>query len=77
CILFAHYVFLLFKLNSYIHIFSSEVSGVALKLFFYFFIPAMMVVYFLRHDYKAWILFIVSTVRVVFLTYANFCWTRP
>ncbi|MDI8107082.1 WzyE family oligosaccharide polymerase, partial [Salmonella enterica subsp. enterica serovar Anatum] len=26
----------------------------ALKRFFYFFIPAMLVVYFLRQDSKAW-----------------------
>lgn len=37
--------------------FSSEVSGVALKRFFYFFIPAMLVVYFLRQDSKAWLFF--------------------
>lgn len=47
-IFFAHNGFLLFKLNSYSQIFSAEVSGVALKRFFYFFIPAMLVVYFLR-----------------------------
>ena len=45
--------FLLFKLNSYSQIFSSDVSGVALKRFFYFFIPAMLVVYFLRQDLRA------------------------
>ncbi|VDR30565.1 putative common antigen polymerase [Raoultella terrigena] len=45
-IFFAHNGFLLFRLNSYSQIFSSEVSGVALKRFFYFFIPAMLVVYF-------------------------------
>ncbi|MBN0473848.1 WzyE family oligosaccharide polymerase, partial [Pseudomonas aeruginosa] len=37
-IFFAHNGFLLFKLNSYSQIFSAEVSGVALKRFFYFFI---------------------------------------
>ena len=47
-IFFMHNGFLLFRLNSYSQIFSSEVSGVALKRFFYFFIPAMLVVYFLR-----------------------------
>ncbi len=41
---------LLFKLNSYSQIFSSNVSGVGFKRFFYFFIPAMLVVYFLRQD---------------------------
>lgn len=56
-IFFMHNGFLLFRLNSYSQIFSSEVSGVALKRFFYFFIPAMLVVYFLRQDSKAWLFF--------------------
>ncbi|UQQ18319.1 WzyE family oligosaccharide polymerase [Salmonella sp. WGH-01] len=43
---------MLFRLHSYSQIFSSEVSGVALKRFFYFFIPAMLVVYFLRQTAK-------------------------
>ncbi len=38
-IFFMHNGFLLFRLNSYSQIFSSEVSGVALKRFFYFFHP--------------------------------------
>jgi WzyE protein. len=61
-IFFMHNGFLLFKLRSYSQIFSSEVSGVALKRFFYFFIPAMLVVYFLRPGWKAWIFFLLSTV---------------
>lgn len=61
--------FLLFKLNSYSQIFSSQVSGVALKRFFYFFIPAMLVVYFLKQDGRAWLLFLVSTVAFGLLTY--------
>lgn len=61
--------FLLFKLNSYSQIFSSQVSGVALKRFFYFFIPAMLVVYFLKQDSRAWLLFLVSTVAFGLLTY--------
>jgi antigen polymerase len=68
-IFFAHNGFLLFKLHSYSQIFSSEVSGVALKRFFYFFIPAMLVVYFLRQDSRAWIFFLVSTVAFGLLTY--------
>lgn len=75
-IFFAHNGFLLFKLNSYSQIFSAEVSGVALKRFFYFFIPAMLVVYFLRQDYKAWIFFLVSTVAFGLLTYAIVGGTR-
>jgi len=61
--------FLLFKLNSYSQIFSSQVSGVALKRFFYFFIPAMLVVYFLKQDGRAWLLFLVSTLAFGLLTY--------
>ncbi|HEY3588615.1 MAG TPA: ECA oligosaccharide polymerase [Buttiauxella sp.] len=68
-IFFMHNGFLLFKLHSYSQIFSSEVSGVALKRFFYFFIPAMLVVYFLKQDGRAWLFFLVSTVAFGLLTY--------
>ncbi|MGL5387157.1 MAG: ECA oligosaccharide polymerase [Enterobacterales bacterium] len=61
--------FLLFKLNSYSQIFSSDVSGVALKRFFYFFIPAMLVVYFLKQDLRAWFFFLAATVAFGILTY--------
>ncbi|MFP2469969.1 ECA oligosaccharide polymerase [Pseudescherichia vulneris] len=73
---FMHNGFLLFKLHSYSQIFSSEVSGVALKRFFYFFIPAMLVVYFLRQDSKAWMFFLVSTVAFGLLTYVIVGGTR-
>lgn len=75
-IFFMHNGFLLFKLRSYSQIFSSEVSGVALKRFFYFFIPAMLVVYFLRPGWKAWIFFLLSTVAFGLLTYAIVGGTR-
>lgn len=68
-IFFMHNGFLLFKLHSYSQIFSSEVSGVALKRFFYFFIPAMLVVYFLKQDGRSWMFFLVSTVAFGLLTY--------
>ncbi|RLM16167.1 enterobacterial common antigen polymerase [Gibbsiella quercinecans] len=68
-IFFMHNGFLLFKLNSYSQIFSSDVSGVALKRFFYFFIPAMLVVYFLRQSMGAWFFFLLATVAFGFLTY--------
>lgn len=68
-VFFMHNGFLLFKLQSYSQIFSAEVSGVALKRFFYFFIPAMLVVFFLRQDSKAWLFFLVSTVAFGILTY--------
>ncbi|WP_039055064.1 ECA oligosaccharide polymerase [Enterobacter sp. Bisph1] len=68
-IFFMHNGFLLFRLHSYSQIFSSEVSGVALKRFFYFFIPAMLVIYFLRQSAQAWLFFLVSTVAFGLLTY--------
>ncbi|QNQ22449.1 O-antigen assembly polymerase [Kosakonia sp. SMBL-WEM22] len=68
-IFFMHNGFLLFRLHSYSQIFSSEVSGVALKRFFYFFIPAMLVVYFLRQNAQMWLFFLVSTVAFGLLTY--------
>ncbi|MEL4016706.1 ECA oligosaccharide polymerase [Dryocola clanedunensis] len=68
-IFFMHNGFLLFKLHSYSQIFSSEVSGVALKRFFYFFIPAMLVIYFIKQDGRAWMFFLVSTVAFGLLTY--------
>ncbi|MGP3593498.1 ECA oligosaccharide polymerase [Vagococcus sp. WN89Y] len=68
-IFFMHNGFLLFRLHSYSQIFSSEVSGVALKRFFYFFIPGMLVVYFLRQNSQAWLFFLVSTVAFGLLTY--------
>ncbi|MBB1202996.1 O-antigen assembly polymerase [Enterobacteriaceae bacterium 89] len=75
-IFFMHNGFLLFKLHSYSQIFSSEVSGVALKRFFYFFIPAMLVIYFLRQDSKAWMFFLISTVAFGLLTYVIVGGTR-
>ena len=73
---FLHNGFLLFKLHSYSQIFSSEVSGVALKRFFYFFSPAMLVVYFLKPSWKAWIGFLIATVAFGLLTYAIVGGTR-
>ncbi|XNM69385.1 ECA oligosaccharide polymerase [Escherichia coli] len=73
---FMHNGFLLFKLRSYSQIFSSEVSGVALKRFFYFFIPAMLVVYFLNPSWKRWIGFLIATTAFGLLTYAIVGGTR-
>ena len=73
---FMHNGFLLFKLHSYSQIFSSEVSGVALKRFFYFFIPAMLVVYFLNPTWKRWIGFLIATTAFGLLTYAIVGGTR-
>ncbi|MEQ1963811.1 ECA oligosaccharide polymerase [Xenorhabdus khoisanae] len=68
--------FLLFKLQSYSQIFSSQVSGVALKRFFYFFIPAMLVVFFLNPTKIRWVCFLVGTVGFGILTYVIVGGTR-
>ncbi|MDC9605479.1 ECA oligosaccharide polymerase [Xenorhabdus griffiniae] len=68
--------FLLFKLQSYSQIFSSQVSGVALKRFFYFFIPAMLVVFFLKPTKVRWLCFLVGTVGFGVLTYVIVGGTR-
>ncbi|MBD2811743.1 ECA oligosaccharide polymerase [Xenorhabdus sp. Vera] len=68
--------FLLFKLQSYSQIFSSQVSGVALKRFFYFFIPAMLVVFFLKPTKIRWLCFLVGTVGFGILTYVIVGGTR-
>lgn len=61
--------FLLFRLHAYSQIFSRDVSAVALKRFFYFLIPAMLVVYFIRQDRGHWFFFLMSTVAFGLLTY--------
>jgi len=68
-IFFMHNGFLLFTLTSYSQIFSSTVSAVALKRFFYFFIPAMLVVYFLRQNSRSWLMFLATTLGFGLLTY--------
>lgn len=75
-VFFMHNGFLLFKLASYRQIFSSDVSGVALKRFFYFFIPAMLMVYFLKQDKRSWLFFLLSTVAFGLLTYVIVGGTR-
>lgn len=68
--------FLLFKLKTYSQIFSSQVSGVALKRFFYFFIPAMLVVYFLKPTQQRWLFFLCAMVGFGILTYVIVGGTR-
>ncbi|MDX7989022.1 O-antigen assembly polymerase [Xenorhabdus sp. 12] len=68
--------FLLFKLQSYSQIFSSQVSGVALKRFFYFFIPAMLVIFFLKPTKIRWLCFLLGTVGFGILTYVIVGGTR-
>ncbi|QKJ89160.1 O-antigen assembly polymerase [Paramixta manurensis] len=75
-VFFLHNGFLLFRLHSYSQIFSSEVSGVALKRFFYFFIPAMLICYFLKQNLRGWLFFLVSTVAFGLLTYVIVGGTR-
>lgn len=75
-VFFMHNGFLLFKLHSYSQIFSADVSGVALKRFFYFFIPAMLVVYFLKQDLRGWLFFLVAAVGFGLLTYTIVGGTR-
>ena len=68
-IFFAHNGLLLFKLTTYSQIFSSQVSGVALKRFFYFFIPGMLVLYFLKPTLRQWGWFLLTTVSFGLITY--------
>ena len=75
-IFFAHNGFLLFKLDSYRKIFSKEVYGYGLKRFFYFFIPAMLIVYFQKQTRTAWLGFLFSTTTFGLLTYVIIGGTR-
>ncbi|TNG91876.1 O-antigen assembly polymerase [Pasteurellaceae bacterium USgator11] len=61
--------FLLFKLDSYSQIFSQSVSGTALKRFFYFFLPALLIFYFLKQSKLNWLLFLLFGVSFGVLTY--------
>lgn len=60
--------FLLFKLDSYSQIFSHG-SGTALKRFFYFFLPALLIFYFLKPTKLNWVLFLLFGVGFGVLTY--------
>ncbi|WP_263063967.1 ECA oligosaccharide polymerase [Dickeya dadantii] len=68
-VFFANNGLLLFKLSSYSQIFSRDVAGVALKRFFYFFITAMLMWYFLHQTRRAWLIFLLTTVAFGGLTY--------
>ncbi|WP_279716336.1 ECA oligosaccharide polymerase [Chelonobacter oris] len=61
--------FLLFKLDSYSQIFSQSVSGTALKRFFYFFLPGLLILYFLKPSKLNWWLFLLFGVGFGVLTY--------
>lgn len=75
-VFFMHNGLLLFRLSAYNQIFSSEVSGVALKRFFYFFIPAMLIRYFLNPTQRQWLWFLLVSVAFGLLTYALVGGTR-
>lgn len=75
-IFFMYNGLLLFRLTSYSQIFSSAVSAVALKRFAYFFIPAMLIVYFIRPGWGRWLIFLVTTLGFGLLTYVIVGGTR-
>ena len=75
-VFFMHNGFLLFRLHSYSQIFSRDVADVALKRFFYFFIPAMLIIYFLNPDRRNWLFFLFSTVMFGIFTYVVVGGTR-
>lgn len=59
---------LLFKLDSYSQIFSHG-NGTALKRFFYFFLPGLLIIYFLKPTKLNWMLFLILGVGFGILTY--------
>ncbi|MFC0180078.1 ECA oligosaccharide polymerase [Thorsellia kenyensis] len=67
---------LLFKLSGYSDIFSNDVSGVALKRFFYFFIPAVLIFYFLKPTQIRWLAFLAICSCFGFFTYVVVGGTR-
>lgn len=75
-VFFIHNGFLLFRLHAYSQIFSSNVSGGALKRFFYFFIPAMLLIYFLYPTKRNWIILLIVTAAFGIFTYIMVGGTR-
>ncbi|WP_262508715.1 ECA oligosaccharide polymerase [Ursidibacter maritimus] len=67
---------LLFRLEKYSQIFSSLVSGVALKRFFYFLLPALLIFYFLKPNKMRWWLLLFGGVSFGLLTYVAVGGTR-
>ncbi|MWQ03721.1 O-antigen assembly polymerase [Glaesserella parasuis] len=67
---------LLFKLEKYSHIFSAQVSGVALKRFFYFLLPALLICFFLKPTKESWWLFLVAGMTFGVLSYLAVGGTR-
>lgn len=60
---------LLFELNGYNQIFSQKIDAVALKRFFYFFIPGLLIWYFLNERKVAWWLLLFIGVAYGVITY--------
>lgn len=67
---------LLFRLEKYSQIFSPLVNLVALKRFFYFFFPALLIGYFIQPSKKRWWLFLVLGVGYGVLCYLAVGGTR-
>lgn len=68
---------LLFKLEKYSQIFAGDlVTGAALKRFFYFFMPALLIFYFLNETKKRWFAFLIIGVAFGALTYLAVGGTR-
>nr|WP_232534512.1 ECA oligosaccharide polymerase [Mycoavidus sp. B2-EB] len=62
--------FLFFSPRSYgQRLFSKDLVLLPLKRLFYFFIPAMLVLYFLRPSFKSWVVFLAMTMSFGVLTY--------
>ncbi|WP_373819449.1 ECA oligosaccharide polymerase [Glaesserella sp.] len=68
--------FLLFKLEKYHQVFSSSVEGVPLKRFFYFFIPGLLILYFLNQSRKTWWAFLIVGLSLGMLSYLAVGGTR-
>ncbi|WP_439259668.1 WzyE family oligosaccharide polymerase [Lonepinella sp. BR2930] len=67
---------LLFKLTAYNQIFSAQVSAVALKRFFYFCLPALLIFYFLQPSKRRWWQFLCLGVAFGVLSYLVIGGTR-
>lgn len=67
---------LLFSLEKYSQIFSPLVNAVALKRFFYFFLPALLIYYFVSPSKKRWFYFLVLGVGFGILSYMAVGGTR-
>lgn len=67
---------LLFKLEKYSQIFSADVKGVPLKRFFYFFIPALLIFFWLKPSLKRWWLGLIFGIALGMLSYLAVGGTR-